>query len=140
MKKSTDELLKEMQTSKDVDKFFKDNPDDIVFNGLEELFDYHIKTKGLKKREVYSGASIERTFGYQIIHGTRGATRDKIIQICFGLKLDLPEAQRFIKVSGNRELYVRDPRDVIIIFALKEKKSLIETNLELENRGFSILD
>lgn len=49
MKKTTDELLKEMQTSDNAERFIKDNPEDIIFNGMEELFDYHIKTKGLKK-------------------------------------------------------------------------------------------
>ena len=139
MKKTTDELLKEMQTSDNAERFIKDNPEDIIFNGMEELFDYHIKTKGLKKGDVYDGAMIDRSFGRQIINGTRGATRDKVIQFCFGLKLDLAEAQQLLKISGNRELYVRDPRDIIIIFAIKERKSLVEANLDLEKHGFTVL-
>ena len=38
MKKTTDELLKEMQTSDNAERFIKDNPEDIIFNGMEELF------------------------------------------------------------------------------------------------------
>ena len=83
---------------------------------------------------------IERHFGHQIITGTRGATRDKIIQLCFGLKLNLREAQQFIKISGNRELYPRDPRDAVIIFAIKDGKSLMDVNIELQERGLSVFE
>lgn len=140
MKKSTDNLWNEMLQTNNVDEFFENNREDIVFNGLEELFEYHLKTKNLKSGKVYEAAMIERHFGHQIITGMRGSTRDKIIQICFGLELNLPEAQQFLKISGNRELYPRDPRDLLIIFAIKERKTLIETNLELDKRGLKIFE
>ncbi len=137
--KPTDDLWNEMLNTDTVDEFVGNNLDDIVFNGLEEMFDYFKEQKKLRSMEVYDGAMISRTFGRQIITGERGATRDKIIQFCFGLKLDLEEAQRFIKISGNRELYLRDLRDSVIIFAIKDGKSLLEANLELERKKLRLL-
>lgn len=140
MKKTTDNLWKEMLKTNNVDDFIKNNPEDVFFNGLEEFFEYQLKTKNLKSGKVYEAAMLERHFGHQIITGARGATRDKIIQLCFGLKLDLREAQQFIKISGNRELYPRDPRDAVIIFAIKDGKSLMDVNIELQERGFSVFE
>lgn len=140
MKKSTDNLWNDMLKTDNVKDFFKENSEDIIFNGLEELFEHHVKSKKLKKKDVYENSLINREFGYQIISGRRGATRDKIIQLCFGLKLDLPETQQFLKTSGNRELYLRDPRDAVVVFAIKDGKSLVEANLELEKQGFKIFE
>lgn len=33
-----------------------------------------------------------------------------------------------IKLSGNRELYARDERDAVILFALQHHKTIMETN------------
>lgn len=140
MKKTTDNLWKEMMNTDNVDEYLENNPDEVFFNGLEEFFEYQLKTKKLKSGKVYEAAMIERHFGHQIITGTRGATRDKIIQLCFGLKLNLREAQQFIKISGNRELYPRDPRDAVIIFAIKDGKSLMDVNIELQERGLSVFE
>ncbi|MBQ7503856.1 MAG: hypothetical protein IJT79_00870 [Ruminococcus sp.] len=140
MKKTTDNLWKEMMNTDNVDEYLENNPDDVFFNGLEEFFEYQLKTKKLKSGKVYEAAMIERHFGHQIITGTRGATRDKIIQLCFGLTLNLREAQQFIKISGNRELYPRDPRDAVIIFAIKDGKSLMDVNIELQERGLSVFE
>lgn len=139
MKKQTDALWNEMLNTDTVDEFVDNNLDDIVFNGLEEMFDHFVKKRNLKVTEVYDRAMLQRNFARQIISGGRGSTRDKIIQFCFGLKLNLDEVQRFIKISGNRELYLRDLRDSVIIFAIKDGKSLLEANLELEKKKLRLL-
>ena len=33
-----------------------------------------------------------------------------------------------MKLSGNRELYARDQRDAVILFALQHHKTIMETN------------
>ena len=33
-----------------------------------------------------------------------------------------------MKLSGNRELYARDPRDAVILYALKNHKTIMDTN------------
>ena len=137
MKKPTDDLWNEMLGTDSVDEFFKNNSEEIIFNGLEELIEFHIKTKNLKKSKVFEDAMIERHFGYQIIGGTRNPSRNKLIQLCFGLKLNLSEAQRLLKTGGCRELYIRDPRDAVIAFALRDGKSLNDVNIELDEKGLS---
>ena len=56
------------------------------------------------------------------------AVRDKLLSLAFGLRLSVEETQKMLKISGNRELYVRDTRDVLILFSLREKRTIFETN------------
>jgi len=44
-----------------------------------------------------------------------------------------------LKVSGNKELYVRNKRDAVILFALQRKKTLMETNYLLDDHGMTAL-
>ena len=44
-----------------------------------------------------------------------------------------------LKLSGNRELYARDERDVIILFALQRGKNIFETNDLLHSYNFKVL-
>ena len=138
MKKPTDDLYSEMLGCESIDSFFDNNREEILFNGLQELLAYHISTKKLKKGEVFERAMIDKHYGYQILDGKRNPTRDKQIQLCFGLRLGLDEAQRLLRVGGCRELYVRDPRDAIVMFALRDGMPLYEANIELHDRGLQI--
>jgi hypothetical protein len=45
-----------------------------------------------------------------------------------------------LKLTCNRELYARDKRDALILFALLKKKTVFEINESLIDHGFSILD
>lgn len=44
-----------------------------------------------------------------------------------------------LKISCNRELYVRDRRDALILFALQQKQTIMEVNESLYDHGFAIL-
>ena len=66
-------------------------------------------------------------------------SRDKLIALAFGLQLTAEETQTMLKLSGYGELYVRDIRDAIILYALQRNKNIFETNELLYQRGFHIL-
>lgn len=44
-----------------------------------------------------------------------------------------------LKLSCNRELYARDERDVLILFALQSKLTAMEANDLLFRHGFPLL-
>ena len=49
------------------------------------------------------------------------------------------EAQSLLKVSKNRELYARDERDAVILFALQRGQSILAANELLFEHGFKTL-
>ena len=74
--------------------------------------------KNIKSSEAVRNADIERTYGSQLFRGTRKPSRDKAIQLCFGMDLTVDEAQELLKVAGKSALYPKIKRDAVVLFCL----------------------
>ena len=85
-----------------------------------------IETRGLRRNEVVHASHLNQTFAYQIIAGTRKATRDKLIQLAFGMGLGVFEACELLERGGANALVPRSRRDVVIAFALDRRLSVLE--------------
>lgn len=127
-KKITEELLHEIADIQDVEDFLSDNSTELMSGTLHEYMDKLLEKQSLKKTEVIAGSNLNRAYVYQIFLGDKLPSRDKVIALAFGFKLNLNEMQRFLKQSGHRELYVRDKRDAVIIFAVNKGMNLFQTN------------
>ena len=139
MKKSTDELLKALRSKRNIEDFFRENSPELLFDNLSDMIGFFMKSKQLKKSEVVR-RSMLGNYAYNIMNGDRKKPeRDKLIMLCFGLTLTADEANRLLKMSSNGELYLRNPRDSVIIFSLDRKKSVIEANQLLYEMGFDVL-
>ena len=139
MKKSTDELLNQLKKKRNNEEFFKENGSELIFDSLSKMIDFFMKQKGLKKADVVR-RSMLGNYAYSIINGNRkNPERDKLIMLCFGLTLTADEANRLLKMSSNGELYVRNPRDLVLIYALDRNQSVIEANNKLEELGLDEL-
>ncbi|MBQ9472592.1 MAG: XRE family transcriptional regulator [Ruminococcus sp.] len=139
MKKSTDELLNQLKKKTNIEEFFKENGSELIFDSLSEMVTFFMNQKGLKKADVVR-RSMLGNYAYSIINGNRKKPeRDKLIMLCFGLKLTSEETNRLLKMSSNGELYVRNPRDLVLIYALDRNQSVIEANNKLEELGLDEL-
>ena len=139
MKKSTDELLNQLKKKTNIEEFFKENGDELIFDSLSKMVTFFMNQKGLKKADVVR-RSMLGNYAYSIINGNRKKPeRDKLIMLCFGLKLTSEETNRLLKMSSNGELYVRNPRDLVLIYALDRNQSVIEANNKLEELGLDEL-
>ena len=139
MKKSTDELLKSLRSKHDIEDFFKENASELIFDSLSDMIVFYMKSKSLKKSEVVR-RSMLGNYAYNIINGDRkNPERDKLMMLCFGLALTADEANRLLKMSSNGELYVRNPRDLVLIYALDRRKSVLDANTMLEEMGLDVL-
>ena len=139
MKKSTDDLLKSLKQKSNIEDFFKENASELIFDSLSEQIAFYMNQKGLKKSEVVN-RSMLGTYAYNIINGDRkNPERDKLIMLCFGLRLTADEANRLLKMSSNGELYVRNPRDLVLIYALDRGKGVIDANNKLDELGLDLL-
>lgn len=121
LSKSTDELNHEIRNATDMEDYLKRNKGNMITSSLSEHLNLLLSQKGLKSRcctrlIVGSGIRIPNIFW------RKTPSRDKLIAIAFGLKLSDDETQKMLKISGNRELYARDKRDALILFALQHKR------------------
>ena len=138
--KSTDELNHEIEAATDFVDYITDNKENLITTSLSAHLNMLLSQKGLKVVDVIRGSLLGRAYVYQIFAEDKNPSRDKLIALAFGLQLSEEETQKMLKLSGNRELYARDGRDALILFAVHRKKNIMETNEMLLDHGFNVLD
>jgi len=77
--------------------------------------------RGLKKNAVVRRSRLNQTFAYQIMAGMRRPSRDKLIQLCFGMRMNEVEACELLERGGASALRPYDRRDVIVAFCLNRQ-------------------
>lgn len=106
---------------------------------LPSYFERLFKEKGIKKSDVISSSNLSRTYAYQILNGTKKPSRDKIIQLCIGARLNLEETERALTLGNSGKLYAKNSRDSIIIFAINKGIDVVTTNELLYHYSEAIL-
>jgi hypothetical protein len=102
--------------------------DDESFNiWLGKLVD----EKKLKRREIIQNSDIDGTYYNHLLNRRRKPSRDKAIQLCFGLRLTENESIILLRKAGYAALSHDCCRDYAISLALNEKFKLIEANILL---------
>ena len=129
----TDELLDELLSAPDPQTFA--NARNIGVRSMSNYLQQLLDEKSLVRAEVIRRAGLNETFGYQIFMGQRGASRNKVLQLAFAMKLTLKEADRLLQAAGVNELYCKNRRDAIIIFGLDRGYDLQKTDEELYRFG-----
>lgn len=138
-KKTTSNLEKSLKKYKSLDRFLAENENIFEEVPLAEQLQALIESKGLKRSDVIKTSNLNEVYGYQIISGVRRPSRDKLLCLCCAMGATFAETQLLLKENGFAPLYVKNRRDSIIIFALEHKKTLIELNDALFERGEDIL-
>lgn len=81
-----------------------------------------MQKKGLKRQNIIIMANLPQKYGYKLLSGeTHTTNRDKILRICFSMKMSLKEVQTALKLYGMSELYPKIKRDAMIIVAFNNK-------------------
>ncbi len=96
---------------------------------LAELLDAPDPRAFIGKREVGERSLSE--YLNALFTGARRASRDNLLKIAFAMGCTLREANRLLQAGGANELYCKNRRDAIIIFALSHGYSLQKTEEEL---------
>lgn len=137
--KTTDELAHEIHAATDITDYLTKNRQELLSQSLSEHLTALLAEKKFTRADVVHGSNLDRAYLYQIFDGKKKPSRDKLIAIAFGLRLSVEEAQKLLKISCNRELYARDERDALILFALEKQDNLLNTNVLLNNHGLETL-
>lgn len=126
--KTTDELNHEIKSATNIEDFLTKNKEHLLTDSLPKHLNILLLKKDISRADVVRGSLLDRAYVYQIFSGEKVPSRDKLVAIAFGLCLSDDETQKMLKLSGNRELYARDERDTLILFALQKKKNIFEIN------------
>ena len=126
--KNTNELLSEIKQSTEIKSFLSKNNKYIKNLTLKEYLNILLKEKNISRKYVIKKSELNYTYGYQILNGTRKPTKDKLIQLAFGIGTNVEETNRILLIADAGGLYSKNRRDCIIIFAINKGLSLQQTN------------
>ncbi|MCR4674928.1 MAG: hypothetical protein K5675_07945 [Lachnospiraceae bacterium] len=139
MKKTTGNLLDILKSATSIDDYFKKVEDNMINTSLAEELNNIILNKNLKTSKLFSEANIDRSYGYDILNNKKHPSRNKLLALLFAMHLSDDEVQTLLKTTGYPQLYAKDTRDSIILFAFHNNYSLDQVNDALYDMGFETL-
>ena len=77
-----------------------------------------LAASGVPRNEAIHRSRLNQTFAYQILAGTRHASRDKLLQLAFGMRLDIRDASELLERGGACRLRSDSRRDLVVAYAL----------------------
>ena len=127
----TEELTAELKLTKDIEDYL--DFDELAPVSLAEYINALVENKKTKLSIVARKAHMSSSYLYKLGEGKRKSpTRNKALQICFGLGLDIDESNELLKLAGVGVLYSKITRDSIIMFCLEKKHSILKCEELLE--------
>ena len=139
MVKSTQDLLEILKGTAQPKDYIEKEKDNLIKMELHEYIQNILNSKGISNGQLIKNSGLDRNYTYQILSGDKKPSRDKVLAICFALKLSFEEIQNLLKATGYPILYARIKRDSIIIFALQHNITLTDTNELLFDLGHSLI-
>lgn len=137
--RNTKDLEQDLATCAQVEQYLDENADQMLDHSVAEYLTRLLKERGLKRADVISASGLNDIYTHQIFSGKRTPSRDKLLCLCFGMKLTTEETQILLKQCGYPTLYAKKRRDSVIMHSLLHKRSLMQCNEELYNIGEALL-
>lgn len=90
---------------------------------LHILLNAYLDEKGFTKADAIRLLNTDRNYGYQVFSGKRVPTRNMLIRLALLLGLDTEQTNYLLKLAEKPMLYVRNPVDARVFYAIKHKMS-----------------
>lgn len=133
--KSTGELFTELKEEKNLRDWRTNNSAEFV-DPLSEYLEKLLADKNLSKQEIIERSGLNREYVYHIFSGKKkNPSRPKILALAIAMGLNLDEVQYLLRYARHGVLYPRNQWDAVIISAVEQKLSVIQTNELLNNLG-----
>lgn len=129
---TTEKLLESLQAGASITSFVEHNAEVFLSISLHEYLGALIKGKGVTKAWLIRESGINTRYFFNIMSGKKHPERDYVIRILLALKLSLRDTQWLLKATHYPQLYVRNKRDSVIIYALEHGLSVEECNAMLQ--------
>ena len=135
----TSMLFRRLFKAPDLNSYIIENAVDLHDEGFcSYLDDLCAKTDQIRN-QVIIRSGIDRSFGHQIFRGVRKPSRDVVIRLAFGFRLEVDETQRLLAAAQKSLLFPRIKRDAAILYCINKNADIIETQAVLEGLGLSLL-
>lgn len=129
--KDTDKLFEELKIQPDVENFLAQNENEFK-TPLHEYLTKILQDKNLRKSDIVKKINPDDKHIYHIFSGKDKPSRKKLLAIARAMELNLAETQYLLRYGGFAILYPRDAWDAVIISAIENNLSIVETDVILE--------
>lgn len=140
--KDTAQLENEIENignNQDIEAYLCMNQESMRSFSLPEYLEHLLEQKGLTKAEVIERSKLDKVYAYHIFSGRKRPGREKILALAIAMELSVEETQFLLYCAGVRQLYVRNPWDSVIFYALKKKMKIIDVNCLLMQLGENVV-
>ncbi|MBQ6005517.1 MAG: DNA-binding protein [Selenomonadaceae bacterium] len=137
--KSTGELFTELKAEKNLQGWRENNREEFTLP-LHEYLEKILADKNLTKPEVIERSGLNREYAYHIFSGKKNnPSRQKLLALAIAMDLNLDEVQYLLRYAQHGILYPRNSWDAVIISAVEQKLSVMQTNELLHRLGETLL-
>lgn len=137
--KSTSVLLNDISASPSAEVFLSRNEESFADKLFQKQVLNHIAAKRITKLELVKRSYLNASYVYDILNAKKRPSRDTVLRLAFGLRLNLAECNRLLKFAEYSDLYPRDKRDAVIIFHIMNGSGLPEANDQLHEMDLPLL-
>ncbi len=137
--KNTGELRNELRSEKEIARFIERNGNEMVTSSVADMLEELLKKYDEKQKSVIKRSMIQTTYAYQIFEGRKNASRDKLLRLALAFPLTVADTNRLLRQGGYNDLYVRNKRDVLVIYSIEKKLGVGNANELLYSNGEELL-
>ena len=117
--------------------------DDALKSMYTDSFEKHlqqlINKKGLKNSEVYAAANISKQYFSKLIKGQVKPSKEKVLALAVGLKLNMDEAEDFLRFAGYALSPVSQTDVIVEYFIRHEDYNVMKIDIVLFDYGLEPL-
>lgn len=137
--KDTAQLANELTDARDVKTFLDDNTENFRQFDFAKYLKRLLDEKNLSKAQVIRDSQLDEGYAHHIFGGRRNPSREKVLSLALAMKLSPKETDYLLYYAGHSKLYPRNEWDAVIIFALENHKTVLQTNELLTDFKMSTL-
>lgn len=126
--KDTNDLRQELMEAADLDRFLAENQENFENGSVCDLLRQLFRKRKISKATLAKQSGMSEVYLHQVFAGRRNPSRNRLLCLCFGLSVEVEEAQRLLQHAHHAPLYPRDRRDAILIYGLSHRLTLPEVN------------
>lgn len=91
---------------------------------------------------IQKNVAMSKSQFFDVLSGKAKPQRNHIVKIGIAMQLSVLEINELLKLAHHKELYAKNPEDVIVIYGIQNGMSIIEIEDELMkiNASFSLLE
>lgn len=116
-----EELMNASSTSEAL-KIIDHDTNDAARYTFSQFFAFYLANHpDLKISTIINNSGLSRQYAHAVMDGTKNASRDKIIALCFASSMSLDDTNHALEYAGHNKLYSKNKRDAFLIYHINIK-------------------